>query len=282
MLPVFYWLVCAALLVLPAFGAPRRHEFYDPRILGGRMLNNVTRRGGEPLNVIISGLSAPSVLTTPGFLNFANSLGLCSYVSYPRRHSMKHSGSPQPANLGDGNGWVHEMMVLRESYGSAALGTCLETFIGTVYRQDGPEANSGALFLAVSQEENLFWHHTISRDGYNIGRDLLVNQATRRTTSYKGVRYITTARPIYDLMTPGKLGCALPFLPFLQSKFYILPAELITVYITIDGTVVLLTVNVELSIESFVSRQFKLVADYFSMLFFVHTTYCMQNIWTIW
>jgi len=49
--PVPPWLLVAALLVPSARSAPRRPEFYDPRILGGEMLNNASRHGGEPLNV---------------------------------------------------------------------------------------------------------------------------------------------------------------------------------------------------------------------------------------
>lgn len=41
-----------------------------------------------------------------------------------------HLGAPQSANLGDGNGWVNQTIELREDYGSAALGTCLESAIG--------------------------------------------------------------------------------------------------------------------------------------------------------
>ncbi|KAF7360111.1 Secreted protein [Mycena venus] len=259
--PVPLWLLVIALLVLSARSAPSRPDFYDPRILGGEMLNNASRHGGEPLNVIISGLSTPSVLTNAGFLGYVGSLG------FARECFGLHIGDRQPANLGDGNGWVDEMMVLRESYGSAALGTCWETVIGgnhlRVYRQDGPAAKSGALFLAVSQEESLLWHHTISRDGYNVGRDLLVQRATRRAgTSFKGVKYTTTARRIDDLMIPGKAG--------------------VNHNITIDGVVVLLTVTVSPSIESRTSKHLGLMADFFSLLFYVHSTYCMQNMWTVW
>jgi hypothetical protein len=39
-----------------------------------------------------------------------------------------HRGSPQSANLGDGNGWVNEHVELRQSY--KFFGTGLETLIG--------------------------------------------------------------------------------------------------------------------------------------------------------
>ena len=41
-----------------------------------------------------------------------------------------HLGAPQSANLGDGNGWVNQTIELRQDFGSAALGTCLETLVG--------------------------------------------------------------------------------------------------------------------------------------------------------
>ncbi|KAJ7848199.1 hypothetical protein B0H13DRAFT_2362033 [Mycena leptocephala] len=102
------WLAAAAALAFPAHAAPApsQPEFYDPRIRGGEMLNNASRHGGEPLNV------TPSVLTDAGFLGYAGALGLC------------------PANLGDGHGWVDEGKVLREDFGSAAIGTCWESVVG--------------------------------------------------------------------------------------------------------------------------------------------------------
>jgi hypothetical protein len=39
-----------------------------------------------------------------------------------------------------------------------------------VFRQNGPKANSGALFLAVSVEQDVSQSHTISPNGYNLGR----------------------------------------------------------------------------------------------------------------
>lgn len=41
-----------------------------------------------------------------------------------------HSGDPQTANLGDGNGWVDQTIELRQDYGDADVGTCLESVIG--------------------------------------------------------------------------------------------------------------------------------------------------------
>lgn len=56
------------------------------------------------------------------------------------------------ANLGDGNGPKPEIKVLRQDYGIPLIGTGIESLFGgnhfRYWRQDGPTANSGALFLA--------------------------------------------------------------------------------------------------------------------------------------
>ncbi|KAJ7464970.1 hypothetical protein B0H11DRAFT_1870227 [Mycena galericulata] len=212
-----------AILLLPSslvFSAPTSPEYYDPRTEGGSMLDNAGAGVGEPLNVIISGHSTPSVLTNSGFLGFAEAIGFAIECF------GLHIGDPQSANVGDGNGWVNQTIELREDFGSTALGTCLESLAGgnhlRLYRQNGTLANSGALFLAVSKEENVLEHHTISPDGYNIGRDLLVQWANG-TTSFNGVKYTTTARRIQGLIDPGSEG--------------------INHGIATDGVVVLLTVT---------------------------------------
>ncbi|KAG6813665.1 hypothetical protein H0H92_008902 [Tricholoma furcatifolium] len=114
-------------------------DFYNPTVGAGDGL-------GEPLNVVISGLSSADVLTDDGIINFAQAIGFsteCLDI---------HLGGPQSANLGDGNGFVNQTIELRQDYGDATLGTCLESLIGgnhfRVFRQNGTAADSGALFLA--------------------------------------------------------------------------------------------------------------------------------------
>jgi hypothetical protein len=62
-----------------------------------------------------------------------------------------HLGNPQTANLGDGNGNVNQTMELRENLIPIG-GTCLESLVGgnhlRMFRQNGSEHNTGALFLA--------------------------------------------------------------------------------------------------------------------------------------
>lgn len=50
-------------------------SYYNPNLGGGSLLNIAAAPLGEPLNVIVSGLSSPAVLTDKGFLNFAQSIG---------------------------------------------------------------------------------------------------------------------------------------------------------------------------------------------------------------
>ncbi|ESK92947.1 secreted protein [Moniliophthora roreri MCA 2997] len=199
----------------------RAVDFFDPRGGGGSMLDNAGEGGGEPLNVIISGLSSPGVLTDDGIVNYARAIGFsteCFGI---------HLGDPQTANLGDGNGDVPQAIELREDYGDAEAGTCLESLIGgnhfRVWHQNGAQANSGALFLAVSHEEDVTKGHTISPDGYNQGRNQLVQNAVGRT-DFNGVNYSTTARNITGLLPVGADG--------------------INHGIAIDGIVTLLTVTI--------------------------------------
>ncbi|KAN0140232.1 hypothetical protein V8E53_002128 [Lactarius tabidus] len=194
--------------------------FVNPNSGGGSQIDNTFNGLGEPLNVIISGLSSPGVLSDNGFVQFANAIGLTTECL------SIHIGDAQAANLGDGNGWVNQTLELRQDYGNSGLGSCLESLAGgnhlRLFRQNGPTANTGALFLAVSQEEDILENHTISPDGYDIGRDKFVAGALQ-VTSYKGVSYKTVAENITGLLTPGSAG--------------------INHGIATDGVVVLLTVT---------------------------------------
>jgi hypothetical protein len=63
-----------------------------------------------------------------------------------------HIGTPQTANLGDGHGSQNEIKVIRQDFGDPVIGTGGESLIGgnhfRYWRQNGPTANTGALFLA--------------------------------------------------------------------------------------------------------------------------------------
>ncbi|KAH7888786.1 hypothetical protein F5I97DRAFT_1935245 [Phlebopus sp. FC_14] len=178
-------------------------SYYDPASGGGSMLNDAGNGFGEPLNVIISGLSSRGVLSDNGIVNYARAIG------FSEECFDAHLGGLMSANLGDGNGWVNQTYELRQDYGSVGIGTCLESIIGgnhfRVYRQNGTLADSGTLFLAVSKEDPVTEGHDVVPNGYNMGRDNLVASAIGQT-SYSGVSYATTGQNITGLLAPGSEG----------------------------------------------------------------------------
>ncbi|KAJ3893800.1 hypothetical protein GG344DRAFT_74615 [Lentinula edodes] len=193
-LPLFAFvavLPCALSLVTPRQGV----DFFDPTANGGSLLDDAGNGLGEPLNVIISGLSSPGVLTESGFENYAKAIGFsteCLGI---------HIGGPQSANLGDGNGFVNQTVELRQDYGDSVLGTCLESLIGDftskmVLKQ---------IVVHSSLQEDASDNHDIVPDGYDIGRDEL-SAAAIGTTSFDGVTYSTTGINLTGLLAPGSDG----------------------------------------------------------------------------
>ncbi|GAA6005772.1 hypothetical protein JCM11491_004003 [Sporobolomyces phaffii] len=152
--------------------------FSNPTSNGGRWLTrwNNDWAGGEPLNVVISSRSDPKLLEFDTFLDY------CASLKFSKQcFQWDDRGSLQAANLGDGNDWVNQSTILRYNYDDPVFGTCSETLQGgnhfRVFRQNGPLANSGAWFLAVSKEFNLAKNHKILPNGYDLGRDELVEIA---------------------------------------------------------------------------------------------------------
>jgi len=196
--------------------------FINPQPRGGSWLDKDLGSGlGEPLNVVISGLSSPWVLSDGGFVHYANALG------FDIECFGAHLGNPQQAHLGDGRGWVNQTIELRNDYGNDILGTCWESLVGgnhlRMWRQDGPTATTNALFLAVSEEENVFKGHTIKPNGYDLGRDSLVNSAVGLKT-HGGVKYQTDVQKLTGYIPPGSAG--------------------INHGIAVDGVIALLTVTI--------------------------------------
>ncbi|OCB88500.1 hypothetical protein A7U60_g4314 [Sanghuangporus baumii] len=178
--------------------------WYDPRSNGGRMLDDqssltyqrnfrhnfdciqfTTRYFREPLNVIISGHSDPFILTEAGFHYYAKSIG------FSEECLGLHYGNIHRADLGDGDGRKEELFLARQHY-FPVWGTCWESVAGgnhfRAWKQNGTLANSGGWFLAVSKEEDSSKNHRIVDDGYNIGRDLLVQKASAGS-HWKGINH---------------------------------------------------------------------------------------------
>jgi len=190
--------------------------FIAPASNGGSQLDQSAGLG-EPLNVIISGLSSPSVLTTEGIEDYARSFGFSTECL------GFHIGDKQKSNLGDGQGYQDEIAVIRQDFGNSDLGSCLESLTGGNHFRFWKQSTTGAYFLAASKEQPVSQHHDIVPNGYDIGRDNLVNAAVGQT-SFNGVDYSTAVEWITGLLTPGSQG--------------------INHGIAIDGKVALLTVTV--------------------------------------
>lgn len=170
--------------------------YTDPTSSGGSMLTrlNASTNLGEPLNVIISAKSDSGVLTTEGLEEYFESLyfspGDCGGLS---------AGGAQQANLGDGSGYRDQGDVLRFNYYQGDTGTCIESIKGgnhlRYFIQNGSSADTGAVFIAASVELSGAESHELVPNGYNLGRNQFVNNATNSsgTTSPGGFQYSASA-----------------------------------------------------------------------------------------
>ncbi|KAE8219138.1 hypothetical protein CF326_g9017 [Tilletia indica] len=153
--------------------------YADPTQGGGRFLTylpNSASTVGEPINIVISNASDRFVLTSKGFLEWASSVQLIPNACVVR----DNLGGSQQADLGDGNGRKNQTDVLRHSYFTD--NTCKETIQGgnhaRYWRQNGTSADSRAWFLAASVEMPLAQSHKVVSDGYDLGRDWIIGNAT--------------------------------------------------------------------------------------------------------
>ncbi|KAL8278804.1 hypothetical protein RQP46_008873 [Phenoliferia psychrophenolica] len=203
--------------------------FYNPADNGGSWLtiaqDTYPAGLGEPINGVLSANSDADVLSYAGFQDWAESVG------YSGQCLGQSSGNPQAANLGDGHGVLNQTALLRWNYGDPALGTCTETIKGgshfRYWTQNGTAANSGAYFMAISYEKNLTFQHDIIPDGYDVGRNEFIGNATvaaGTTSPLTGKIYHATS----EMMT---------FLPVNSSTG-------INHGITTDGQVAIFTVKV--------------------------------------
>jgi len=176
--------------------------WYDPRLNGGRFLDYTTPKYGEPLNVIISGLSDPYVLTDRGLHEYAKSIG------YSEECLGLHYGDEHAADLGDGDGQKFQQYLARQYY-FPVWGTCWESLAGghhfRAWKQNGTQANSGAWFLGASKEQDSSKNHKIVPNGYNLGRDWLVDRAISGSHR-KGKWWKASVEWRTDLLSPGHEG----------------------------------------------------------------------------
>ncbi|KAI0670913.1 hypothetical protein C8Q78DRAFT_821889 [Trametes maxima] len=197
--------------------------FFDPTQSGGSMLTVAPNTGGlgEPLNVIVSAHTDSEVL-----VDSEDKGGLRNYflsVGFGAECLGQHAGDAQTANLGDGKGQVNETSELRWDYGDPELGTCQETIKGGNHFRYWYQANSGAIFMATSYELPIQMGHDIIFNGYNLGRDWLVGNATAQSsiiptanvtngttysgqTSFGGFTYKTDALYLSGILSNSSQG----------------------------------------------------------------------------
>ncbi|KAG0663711.1 hypothetical protein C6P46_002280 [Rhodotorula mucilaginosa] len=175
---------------------PDRTAYFDPRAGGGAQYNRNLWDGHEPLNIIISAQSSADVLKESGFIAYSRSLGAAS--------ARKRSHAVSPAHHARVS-WV-ELSPLTPTLAHPATRILFINCKGgnhfRAYKQNGTDANSGAWFLAASKEVDLRGKHKIAHNGYNIGRDLIVEKATSGS-SYLNRRYEARVDWVEGLLPPG-------------------------------------------------------------------------------
>ncbi|KAM0791275.1 hypothetical protein ACM66B_005751 [Microbotryomycetes sp. NB124-2] len=152
--------------------------FYNATAGGGSFLTLARNTGGlgEPLNVVISNTSDPLLMTDDGFTDYLWS------VQMSEEFLGQSLGERQAANLGDGNGQINQTGILRYNFYDRYYGTIRQSINGgnhvRYWRQNGSLHDTGAWFLAVSVEMSAAENHMIVPNGYDMGRDELVGNAT--------------------------------------------------------------------------------------------------------
>ncbi|KAF9504997.1 hypothetical protein BS47DRAFT_1354503 [Hydnum rufescens UP504] len=214
----------SSFVLVSATPTKRVVAYINPAGNGGSMLDSSAGLG-EPLNIIVSGLSSSDVLNIGGLENWAKSIQFtttCFGVSL---------GGSQTANLGDGQGWVSQLAVLRYDFGDPGIGSCLESLAGGNHFRFWKQSTTGAYFLASSVEKWAGENHNIVPNGYDLGRDNIVSSIVGSasngsgTTSYNGVTYLNIVEYVSGLLTPGSSG--------------------INHGISIDGRVAVITVTIQ-------------------------------------
>jgi len=160
------------------------------------MLDYATRCNlGEPLNVIISGNSDPRILDVEELKLYSYSLG------YAEECLGLHVGRIHKANLGDGQGLQSEQYLARQTY-FPIFGTCWQSIIGGQHFRAWQQDTTKAWFIAASQEMDSGRNHKIVPNGYNLGRDWLVQRAVAGT-SWQGRYWAAEVNWYEGLLDPG-------------------------------------------------------------------------------
>ena len=146
------------------------------------------------------------------------------------------------ADLGQGNMGIRQGSgtglngVLRWNYALPEIGTCRETIEGGAHFRwfIQHRKNGIAMFLAASLEKGISDKHMIQPNGYDLGRDFLVHQATRPGgIEWQGNRFNASV----EWIRAGRLLNA-------TSKNISHPEIALPGRPAIDGRVAVLTVNI--------------------------------------
>ncbi|SPO27328.1 uncharacterized protein UTRI_10445 [Ustilago trichophora] len=182
-----------------------QYGFVDPRLYGGTSFDLVGNGMHEPLNVIISSHSSAAILTRKGFQSY------CRSLDFDKECLGLHAGGFQKAYI-DPRGWRDQEFIYREVYTPLdhVFGTCIESLVGGNHIRAWQQQGSGAWFLATSREQDASKNHMIIPNGYNIGRNQLVQQALGKAkdgkTSFMWTKYRTEVQFVAGLMPQGMQG----------------------------------------------------------------------------
>lgn len=198
---------------IPLFPSPteergegvNQYGFIDPRLFGGTSFDLVGDGLHEPLNVIISSLASPTILTKKGLQSYLRSL------DFDRECLGLHAGGYQKAWV-DSRGWRDQEFIYRQVLTPIdyVFGTCVESLLGGNHVRAWQQEGSAAWFIAASREEDASKGHMIVPNGYNVGRNQLVQKALGvkkdGKTSFMGREYRTRVEFVAGLMPQGNLG----------------------------------------------------------------------------
>ncbi|CAD6888119.1 unnamed protein product [Tilletia laevis] len=175
--------------------------YIDPKTFpNGSSLNS----SNEPLNVIISANSSPEVLTRKGLQSYLRS------IDFDFECLNLHSGGPQYATV-DATGSQAQVFLYRETKTSLdhIFGTCLESLAGGNHIRGYLQSGTNAWFLAVSTEENVTKKHKIIPNGYDIGRDDMVQRSQSEPdgiTDFFFQKWKTTVTYTTDLLPANHIS----------------------------------------------------------------------------
>lgn len=82
---------------------------------------------------------------------------------------------------------------------SHLFGTCIESLRGGNHIRVWQQMGTGAWFFAASKEEDVSKHHMIIPDGYNIGRDWVVQQSQRNKNGVTSFMFKTCELCLWPL-----------------------------------------------------------------------------------